>query len=277
MSHFFDWKIKGYYDGGVLIIENNVDPQECVFLDMEICRTGVKSIGQHMLYYNMKRPPHPDIEKQFSNCLSPNNLRGHDFQGNFMRKYPFATIHLLMALLPHEPVKEQDRFAPLFYVDGTFKSLLNYPENCLDWLDFLDSKNNPLDHLFHGNYPVYQLMTVMRDFFLMLKSIREKRADKLSIRIGKSNVANITGGAFPLQEKMEAELFLQKMGEILQWHYQPKKWEWGNFIAHEFESNNVKPTLGRFQNVMAQHPISWAITSRESIGYTLDRNNIFSP
>jgi len=38
MSHYLEWKIRGFYDGKVLVIEDNFHPQDCIFLDMEIFR-----------------------------------------------------------------------------------------------------------------------------------------------------------------------------------------------------------------------------------------------
>ena len=40
MGHVFDWSVKGFYDGKILVVEKGVDIQRCVFLDMEILRRG---------------------------------------------------------------------------------------------------------------------------------------------------------------------------------------------------------------------------------------------
>lgn len=55
MSHYLGWKIRGFYDGKVLLLAKGVMPKDCVFLDMEIYREGVKSIGQHMLQFDKKK------------------------------------------------------------------------------------------------------------------------------------------------------------------------------------------------------------------------------
>lgn len=49
MSHYLGWRIRGFYDGKVLAVEENTNPQDCVFLDMEIFRPNIRSVGQHMV------------------------------------------------------------------------------------------------------------------------------------------------------------------------------------------------------------------------------------
>lgn len=49
MSHCFDWKIQGFYDGKVLVKAKGIPATDCVFLDTEIFRSGIRSMGQHMV------------------------------------------------------------------------------------------------------------------------------------------------------------------------------------------------------------------------------------
>ncbi|OGI16422.1 MAG: hypothetical protein A3J63_03985 [Candidatus Moranbacteria bacterium RIFCSPHIGHO2_02_FULL_40_12b] len=49
MSHFLGWKIVGHYDNGKnLILKKGMSANECVFLDSEIYRSNIKSIGHHI-------------------------------------------------------------------------------------------------------------------------------------------------------------------------------------------------------------------------------------
>lgn len=52
VSNLLNWNIAGFYDGKALVFENKIDFNDCVFLDCEINRIGVKSIGNHLLEYN---------------------------------------------------------------------------------------------------------------------------------------------------------------------------------------------------------------------------------
>src|SRR3989344_6128935 len=90
MSHYLGWHINGFYDGKVLVVDRNVIPSDCVFLDMEIFRPDVRSIGQHMVMYD--KDDLPPNWGRFSNCISINNLRNSDFKNDFKSKYPFGTV-----------------------------------------------------------------------------------------------------------------------------------------------------------------------------------------
>ena len=49
MSNLLNWEIGGFYDSKALIIKNGVDHNQCAFLDIEINRKGVPSIGNHLV------------------------------------------------------------------------------------------------------------------------------------------------------------------------------------------------------------------------------------
>ena len=57
MSAIFNWKIVGFYDGKIMSLLKNEKIDDCIFLDMEIFREYVKSLGQHMLLWNKKEIP----------------------------------------------------------------------------------------------------------------------------------------------------------------------------------------------------------------------------
>lgn len=52
MSHYLNWKIRGFYNGKVFAIEQGISPANCIFLDMEIFRSNIRSVGQHMVMYD---------------------------------------------------------------------------------------------------------------------------------------------------------------------------------------------------------------------------------
>jgi len=55
MSAIFNWEIVGYYDGKVMFLKENENIKDCIFLDMEIFRNYIRSLGQHMLLWNKKK------------------------------------------------------------------------------------------------------------------------------------------------------------------------------------------------------------------------------
>jgi len=151
MSYYYNWEIVGFYDGKKLAIKQNIKPSECIFLDIEIYRQEVKSCGHHMLLYNKKNIS-ISFKNNFSNCINPNIMRDFDSYSNFKEKYLLAMIHFMLCIISSQKKITIPKTAVpiLLYADGTFKNLLNYPENCIGWLNFLNAKdpNNPI-------YPLY--------------------------------------------------------------------------------------------------------------------------
>jgi len=178
MSNVLNWNVVGFYDGKVLVLKKGERTTDCIYLDMEIFRSSVKSLGHHMVLYNKRNKPISWIN--FSNCIQPNNIRGYDAKTTFNLKYPLGAIHLILGIVGHNKDKEieikKTAICPLLYTDGTFKNLFNYPENCLSWLNFLcaEEKDNPLNTIFfNDHYTTSSLMTALKDFFKRLKSITE--------------------------------------------------------------------------------------------------------
>ena len=138
MAHYFNWTIKGFYDGKVMLLKDGVKPKECIFLDMEIARSDIRSLGHHMLLLNKNSKPE-NWDTNFKNCIQPNNLREYDGKHNFRLKYPLATIHILMGIVnEHTSVALDENSIPaLYFTDGVFNVLFSYPENVLNWLNFL--------------------------------------------------------------------------------------------------------------------------------------------
>jgi len=57
MSNILNWNIVGFYDGKVLTLKKGESVKDCIFLDMEIFRNYVKSLGHHMVLYNKRQIP----------------------------------------------------------------------------------------------------------------------------------------------------------------------------------------------------------------------------
>lgn len=146
MSHILDWQIKGFYDGKVMVLKNGISAAECVFLDMEVYRNHIKSVGHHMVLYNANDIPENWLN--FDNCIQANNMRCYDYLHTFRLKYPLATIHLLLGIISSQIKVEIPESAvfPLLFTDGTYQNLFTYPENVLNWLYYLvaDDQHNPL-------------------------------------------------------------------------------------------------------------------------------------
>jgi len=283
MSNHLNWKIKGFYDAKVMILDKDVSAKDCVFLDMDIFRKEIKSVGHHMVQFNKNRKP--SNWDNYQNCLQPNNLRNYDDYHDFRLKYPLATIHLLIGIIGSKREVEipESAICPLLYVDGVLKNLFGYPENCIDWLRFLNA-DNPQSKLhkifFNDHYSVYNLMVALKDFFVKIGNISEKQNgnDKIKISNSKGEVVNIeeNNNIFNLgqAEKQKAESFLKILTELTQWNYKASDWQWSDFKIFNFSKNNIKPNNKNFEEMIRKNPINWAMTSGLAIEYTLDEGNL---
>jgi len=160
--------------------------------------------------------------------------------------------------------------------------LFGYPENCIDWLRYLDAegKENKLyDIFFNKHYSVYNLMAALRDFFTQISDISENRNsnDKIKISNTKGEPVNlkIDGKICELSqdEKKKSEKFLEILSHLTKWNYK-KNWQWADLKIYQFNKFAIKPNNKNFEAMIAKNPISWAMTSGLSIEYTLDPQNL---
>jgi len=274
-EHFF-------YDGKVLALEKGFKPKDCVFLDMEIFRPTIRSVGQHMVMYDKKQIP--SNWGNFIRCIAANNLRGFDFKNDFKSKYPLGTIHLLLAILgrKHHITIPKSAVSPLLYTDGTFKNQFNYPENVLSWLSFLcsDEQKSPLKSVFlDPHYSTYELMCALKELFEELNGIGggKRGGDKIKISDSKGHVVNIENGSGHLIEatRNQAENLLQMLAGKTGWDYAPAHWTWGPYNISQLKKGSTKPGKARYNTLLAENPVSLAIISGLSIEYTLDPNKVF--
>lgn len=283
MSTYFNWQIKGFYDGKVMLLDKDISAKDCVFLDMEVFRKEIKSVGHHMVQFNKKKKP--VSWNNYENCIQPNNLRDYDGYNDFRLKYPLATIHLLIGIVGSiiKLTIPKSAICPLLYVDGVFKNLFGYPENCIDWLRYLGAeaeKNKLHDIFFNEHYSIYNLMVALKDFFTQISDISENRNgnDKIKISNTKGEPINlkISGKICELskEEKEKSEKFLEILSRLTKWSYKKENWQWNNLKIYQFSKSNIRPNNRNFEAMIVQKPISWAMTSGLAIEYTTDNKNI---
>ncbi|MDD2730991.1 MAG: hypothetical protein PHW33_02600 [Candidatus Portnoybacteria bacterium] len=281
MSYYLGWRIRGFYDGKVIVVEEGTNPQNCIFLDMEIFRPNIRSVGQHMVMYDKRDLP--SNWSNFDNCIAANNLRNYDFKNDFKLKYPLGTVHILLSILGQNRIIpiQKSAVSPLLYTDGTFKNQFNYPENCLSWLDFLgaNNTNNPLQKVFlDRHYSTYELMVELKDLFLKINVIGggKRGGDKIKISDSRGNIANIDSQTHQLKPvtKKQAEVFLKMLADKTGWMFTPAYWSWGPYQTIRFRKGSVKPGKARYSALLSQNPVSFAIISRNSIEYTIDSSRV---
>lgn len=284
MSHFLDWEIKGFYDGKVMILENGISARECIFLDMEIFRRSIRSVGHHMVLYN--RNATPENWYNFGNCIQPNNMRNYDYLHGFRLKYPLATIHLLMGIIGSQIQIRipESAVCPLLFTDGTFNVLFKYPENVLNWLRFLraDEQGSPLKNVFEDeNYSVFTLMQAMDRFFRLRDeiTISRERGDRLRISGTDGSPYNINSSAELYEIDQSAvnriERFIGILATLTGWDYNRESWTWSNLALYKFTKGSLAQDKLRlngqnYQALIESAPLSWAVTGGQSLEYTLE-------
>lgn len=268
MSLRFDWKIVGFYDGKLLKIKPGLRPSDCIFLDMEILRSNIRSIGHHMNIHNLNSKP-DNYEKLMTNCINPNYLRGFDRSHNFSRKYPLGTIHLLMAIAdsvdPSNSYLDKDGFGAIFFADGIWKILFKYTENVMDWFEFLNIDNNS------NWWQKLQNLSVID----LIKEINTLISDLSNIHpVNKRWFGHIDISDFDRQR----ELFNKFLGLISKktgWKIISRNWQLEKFNTKSFTkkiNDNCSNNLS-FNRIWDENPISLAMTEGRTVQYTIDGPN----
>jgi hypothetical protein len=287
LSHYQNWNIVGFYDGKVMVINKSYIDKDPIFLDIEIFRREIRSMGHHMLLVNKRHIPKEWIN--FDNCIQPNNLRNYDGKSNFRLKYPLGTIHMLISILAYNnsSIKLPDSaIPPLFFTDGVFNVLFKYPENVLNWLHYLriNEEWNPLKTIFENEkYSVFNLMKEMDKFFRRRDeiSIKNERGDRLRIsnKDGSPiNIENIMSANCSINEsaKERIEKFIMILSDCTKWDYSNKNWKcWDKMIFKQFTKRDFNRdkktiTIKSFRDFIEKNPLSWAMTSTNNIEYTLE-------
>ncbi len=287
MSMYRGWKIVGFYDGKVSVVNKTYIKENPIFIDMEIFRKEVRSMGHHMLLVNKRHVPKEWFN--FDNCIQPNNLRNYDGKNDFRLKYPLATIHMLISIVSYKfrSIKiPESAIPPLFFTDGVFNVLFSYPENVLNWLHYLriHEKWNPLKPIFENErYSVFTLMKEMNKFFRRRDaiSVKNERGDRLRIsnKDGTpANIENIKNGPCHISTGAKNRIaeFIKILSELTKWKYQDKDWlcwegmKYYQFRKGDFKSDNKTITLQTYREFIEKKPLSWAMTSGTNIEYTLE-------
>jgi len=287
MSKSLGWKIVGFYDGKVSVINKEYLNRNPIFLDIEIFRKEIRSMGHHMLLVNKRHVP--EEWANFNNCIQPNNLRNYDGKNNFRLKYPLATIHMLISIISYKyrnVTIPNSAIPPLFFTDGVFNVLFKYPENVLNWLYYLRIHEdwNPLKSIFENDeYSVFTLMKEMDVFFRKRDSISvsKERGDRLRIsnKDGTpANIENITNGNCFINSKAKMRIinFMNILSDLTKWEYKEKDWlcwddmKFFQFKKGDFKKDNKTITIQNFKEFIERKPLSWAMTSGENIEYTLE-------
>lgn len=287
MSMFRNWNIVGFYDGKVSLVNMNHLTSNPIFLDMEIFRKEIRSMGHHMLLWSKKHKP--TEWSNFDNCIQPNNFRNYDGKSDFRLKYPLATIHMLISVIAYKYRNisiPESAIPPLFFTDGVFNVLFRYPENVLNWLYYLRIHEdwNPLKPIFENNtYSVFTLMKEMDSFFRRRDaiSVNKERGDRLRISNADGTPANIetlSSGQCKINPEAKKRIFefINILSDLTKWEFKVDNWacwegmKYSQFTKGDFKRDGKTLTIQNFKDFIEKKPLSWAMTSGDNIEYTIE-------
>lgn len=269
MQSLLGWKLVGFYDAQKLWVVAGVDPfsGEVIFLDHDIYRDKIPSVGHHMLQWK------EDIELPGHKCsLNPNLLRGITAQ-EFGRKYPFATLHFLLACMSawHPDWRETclqlpREFMPvLLNVDSSMQNAFAYQRNAMEWMDWLggSEKDSPL-------YPFCRLLLSASPLRLIKWGIEFDDAVKLRVGTG-SRYTKRRAQAQRLDPTNQKDW--ERLSNLIDWLVElTPGWslEVPNFSllpksrlrVDELSRKRTEATKGSFEAMLKQQPFSYAIISK---------------
>lgn len=273
LSHVLQWEVVGIYTLKNLWIgrqwlpkqvdepESAVRQADLVFLDHDIYRSNVDSIGHHLLQWSPETPIplHTDVPRS----LNPNLLRGIT-KKEFGRKYPFGTFHFLLAcasawgLIPDFEPDDQIT-SLLLHIDSSFVNAINYQDNAFDWLNWLggSEKRSPL-------YPVCRRMLRFTPRMILEQSrVLAKRFKDMGIR---------PRSQAPLTDATDEEQ-MARLRALVAWFSSETGWH-GRFpvidnadLTHfAMDRRSGNPTKSLFTRVIQAEPFSYAIIGSDPKG-----------
>jgi len=274
MSQYLDWEIVGYYDNGKnLILKNGIRASDCVFLDTEIYRPNIRSVGQHISLF--RRDNTLINLDNYRYCLNPNTLRGRTLKEKFSRKYPLGTIHLLLCIIGTQyPINfTDDSFFVILQADGTINRFLDkYSENLYDWLRFLDVEN-PRNVLRSIIRKEINLMDLNKEYVEYVQHFVKSRKDKIPIsEKGELLVESFNSSQTEFSESClnAATTYLEFLARQTGWRFNESKWTFSNFRLYQFTKKITKPGVGTFNAAVREKFLSLAFTATDTMEYTLE-------
>lgn len=132
-----NWECVGFYDGAKITLWANprrIVWHETVFLDVEVLRADVLSLGNHLVTLDVEDAS--ILERSCPRLMNPNLWRGIHFQPDFPRKYPFGTLPILYCALAFRGLVQPEprHLGALYYPDSGLENAMVYKDNALDWL-----------------------------------------------------------------------------------------------------------------------------------------------
>lgn len=272
LAYYSRWEVIGYYNDETLWVPNNFhlpeDLDKVVFVDADINRRNIKSIGHHVLKWSPETAT-PEHDGQGAQSLNPNLETGVTVQ-RFNEKYPFATIHFLVSIYYAmkkgiKPSKHPLFLPVLLHPDSTLKNAINYPQNCLNWIEALggsDREDAPL-------YPICKILArtsfqkiymAMKELYLKIEQLGFKEASQCEIK-----------DPMDREEYGKMQKVIQLLAEVTGWQTMISFPSQG-LRPLKGQRKNTKATKRELEKVLKLNPFSYAVFSKgypKGLNYSL--------
>ncbi|TSC93117.1 MAG: Uncharacterized protein Athens101428_744, partial [Candidatus Berkelbacteria bacterium Athens1014_28] len=275
MSEYFNWKIVGYYDNGKhLILKKNTRAKDCIFLDTEIFRPNIRSIGHHIV--RLRQKDFPGNWSNFKNCCNPNIIRGRTLKDGFSKKYPMGTIHFLIALTGTKiNIKfADDALFAVLQADGSINRFLDkYSDNLADWLKYMGviEDKGAFNELLHHNIDLLEFCLKYVDY---IQDYVKTKKDKIPISDSNQTLVessfNMTKNGFSAECKKQIFEYLNFLANKTGWKFNKNNWQFDDFSIYCFSKNSVKPGVTTYQKAINDNALSMAFTSSLGFDYTIE-------
>lgn len=194
--------VVGTYDKNVLLLADGVEPSECLFVDCDMNRSDLVSIGNH------QRLSSGDSisEKSF-------NPNVHYGVNKYTDKYPFATAFLI-SFATRVPTSEITQLY-MAYADSTYKNLENYLPNMQNWQERMT--HTELDRIFNLSSEDLRKLTELEEIYPK-QGFVSKRLGKIKY-IDQMNDALDSGGIKHLPMVSGKKYLSDKVGKTTMLKY----------------------------------------------------------
>lgn len=119
LSRKFGSTVVGTYDSYILCLADGINPEDCLFVDCDMNRDNLVSIGNHMRLKN---------DNMSSRSFNPNI---HYDVKRYSSKFPYATCYLISASIELD-LSEAD-LQRMAYADSTLINMIKYSDNMQSW------------------------------------------------------------------------------------------------------------------------------------------------
>ena len=283
-------KLAGVYTTRYLILFDNAtayDVKNALWLDHDVSEDGIQCMGQHLV-------DHSELDalpKRGKNSFNPNNhfrqTWKKSFHGSNMKvgkrdKYPYATIHFLMAGMEvPDPEKYTKHFHLLAHADGSWATCVDYKVNTLSWQMLMFDSSRTLVQILNDNY-VHDFRN-LEGHSKMADELIHLGIAKRSSRSGASSLIpedwrNIQGKqSISYRKNSDPQEWLEKFNGILNYVSSTTNWgiELPRFVSEMHRglvlelSNRGEVKDGEFDQFMYDEEIfSHAITGAGTMRFT---------